>query len=373
MKITLYFFFFIVFFYYQLNAQNIEYIGDSIEITLHGYKGGYIQWQYSTDKQNWTDIKDANKQKLAFCISQSTLFRAKINNCSFEYFSDTTFIEAKLLSDSEFADYIGNYLSSDLLEGRYPGTHGDTLATRFLVSTFKRLGLKPLDGSNYTRNFNTDKTNIPTFNIIGIIPGCDSLLKKEIVVISAHYDHLGKKADGIYHGADDNASGVAGICLVARQFKEMKIEPKRTLLFIATGAEEVYPWLQGMNEFVNSKEIAIKNIKYVFNFDMIGRLRDNTLYFYGKNYTSIMVSTINNINSIYNFNFKLIFSTNPLFNSSIADHIVFEKYKIPSFTLCTGANNRAHQLTDVWSAIDVNSLIKIAFLDFRIINFYANR
>lgn len=370
MKYTYLIISFILASFLDLQAQNIEFVGESIEINLNGYKSGQIQWQVSTDKQNWNDIKDATNAKLIYRIYQTSQFRAKVKNCDFEYVSDTTYIETKRLSDYQFTDSIGRYLSSDLLEGRAPGTHGDTLSANFIEDTFKKIGLAPLNGISYKRNFKTVNSNIPTFNIVGIIPGTDPLLKDEVIIISAHYDHLGKKVNGIYHGADDNATGIAGICLVARQFKEMKIEPKRTLLFLATGAEELSPWLQGMRAFVNSKEIAIGKIKYVFNFDMIGRLRDNQLFFYGKNYTAEIVTLINNQN---NTDLKLTFSTNNLFNNSIADHIVFEEYKIPSFSLCTGANNRAHQLTDTWDVIDINGLIKIAQLDFKIINYFSGQ
>lgn len=80
-------------------AQNKELVGDSIQLSLSGYKTGLIQWQYSADKQNWTDIKGSNNEKLSYIMSQSAYFRAKVEICSFEYLSDTTYIEAKRLTD----------------------------------------------------------------------------------------------------------------------------------------------------------------------------------------------------------------------------------------------------------------------------------
>src|SRR5204863_6452979 len=108
-------------------------------------------------------------------------------------------------------------------------------------------------------------------------------LKKEAIVIGAHYDHLGRGGEGslapregdIHHGADDNASGVAGVLELARIFAANRKNLKRTLVFIAFSGEE--EGLLGSNYYVNHPVIPLANVAAMVNMDMIGRLKDNKL------------------------------------------------------------------------------------------------
>src|SRR5207237_6959348 len=97
----------------------------------------------------------------------------------------------------------------------------------------------------------------PSFNVIGVLPGSDPKLKNEVIVIGSHYDHLGRGGEGslapragaIHHGADDNASGVAGLLELARMFSSQNPKPRRTIIFIAFSGEE--EGLIGSNYYVN--------------------------------------------------------------------------------------------------------------------------
>jgi hypothetical protein len=118
----------------------------------------------------------------------------------------------------------------------------------------------------------------PSFNVIGILPGSDPKLKNEAIVIGAHYDHLGRGGEGslapregdIHHGADDNASGVAGLLELARMFSSQK--PRRTIVFIAFSGEE--EGLIGSNYYVDHPVVPLTNTVAMINMDMIGRLKD---------------------------------------------------------------------------------------------------
>lgn len=120
-------------------------------------------------------------------------------------------------------------------------------------------------------------------NVIGILPGSDPKLKEEVIVIGAHYDHLGHGGEGslaprsgeIHHGADDNASGTAALLELARTFAAQKPRPKRTLAFIAFGGEE--EGLLGSNYYVTHPRFPIANTIAMFNMDMVGRMKDNKL------------------------------------------------------------------------------------------------
>lgn len=123
----------------------------------------------------------------------------------------------------------------------------------------------------------------PSHNVIGILPGSDPKLKDEAIVIGAHYDHLGRGGDGslaqregeIHHGADDNASGTAGLLELARLFSTQQPKPRRTIVFIAFSGEE--EGLIGSNYYVNHPVVPLQNTVAMINLDMVGRLKDQKL------------------------------------------------------------------------------------------------
>ena len=118
-------------------------------------------------------------------------------------------------------------------------------------------------------------------NVIGVLEGSDPVLKNEAIVVGAHYDHLGRGGEGslapkegdIHHGADDNASGTAGVLEVARTFIAQK--PRRTIVFIAFSGEE--EGLLGSNYYVNHPARPLANTVAMINMDMIGRMKDKKL------------------------------------------------------------------------------------------------
>lgn len=124
---------------------------------------------------------------------------------------------------------------------------------------------------------------VSAYNVVGILDGSDPTLKKETIVIGAHYDHLGLGGEGslapregeIHHGADDNASGVAGVLELARIFTSQQPRARRTIVFIAFSGEE--EGLLGSNYYVNHPIVPLANTVAMINMDMIGRMRDNKL------------------------------------------------------------------------------------------------
>ncbi|MGH9929759.1 MAG: M20/M25/M40 family metallo-hydrolase [Pyrinomonadaceae bacterium] len=129
----------------------------------------------------------------------------------------------------------------------------------------------------------TVRRESPSYNVVGILPGSDPKLKDETIVIGAHYDHLGRGGEGslapregeIHHGADDNASGVAGVLELARLFKSQKLRLRRTIVFMCFSGEE--EGLLGSNYYVNHPILPLTNIAAMINMDMIGRMKDNKL------------------------------------------------------------------------------------------------
>ena len=129
---------------------------------------------------------------------------------------------------------------------------------------------------------NLNRKQADAYNVIGILEGTDPILRQEAIIIGAHYDHLGRGGAGslaansteIHHGADDNASGVAGLLELARQFSA-EGKNKRTIIFIAFGGEE--EGLLGSNFYVNNPVFPIAKTVAMINMDMIGRLKNGKL------------------------------------------------------------------------------------------------
>ena len=183
------------------------------------------------------------------------------------------FIIAQTISEKYVKQHIYT-LSNDSMQGRKAGTDGIEKAAKYIESEFKRIGLKSFNSDSFRQEFkfiNPRSSNselLTLSNVIGLLEG--SKMKNEYVIISAHYDHLGKKDNGdgdlIFNGANDNASGVAAVLMLAEYFKKANIN-KRSLLFVAFTAEEM--GLVGSNYF--GKTISPDSIIAGINIEMIGK------------------------------------------------------------------------------------------------------
>ena len=162
------------------------------------------------------------------------------------------------VKESEVSDFLKK-LSSDEMEGRETGTKGIEKAAVFLEDFFKQNKVKP-----YFVSYRDTLTNFktPAYNIVGVIEGTDPVLKKEFVVLSAHYDHIGlekkQQPDVVFNGANDDASGVTAVAELAKYFSETKSN-KRSILFVFFAGEE-----KGL---LGSKSLVQKLKKQNFNFD----------------------------------------------------------------------------------------------------------
>jgi aminopeptidase YwaD len=140
-----------------------------------------------------------------------------------------------------------------------------------------------LTGVTLSFSIDIKRNEVAATNVVGILEGSDPKLRDEVIVLGAHYDHLGKGGEGslapregeIHHGADDNASGVAGLLELAHIFSSQQPRPRRTIVFIAFSGEE--EGLLGSNYYVNHPIRPLANIVAMINMDMIGRMKDNKL------------------------------------------------------------------------------------------------
>ena len=161
---------------------------------------------------------------------------------------------------------------------------GDLTALEKIADARIRSGSSPRIGHGLNLIITLQRHKSPSLNVIGILPGSDPGLRDEAIVIGAHYDHLGfggegsgslSATTGIHHGADDNASGVAGLLELARMFASQNPKPRRTIVFIAFSGEE--EGLIGSSYYVNHPIVPLANTVAMINMDMIGRLKDQKL------------------------------------------------------------------------------------------------
>lgn len=207
-----------------------------------------------------------------------------------------TFLIALCFTSSMFAQQDANalhdirvdvvYLASDYLEGRETGTKGETLAAKYIARRFERLGLTPkgTDGTwyqpfdfKYKSNPHSDKATEERTgkNVVAYLDNGAA----QTIVIGGHYDHLGKGVFGslhageeaIHNGADDNASGIAAMFHIATHLKQSALK-NNNYLFIAFSGEEM--GLYGSKAYVNNPTIDLKQVNYMINMDMVGRLNE---------------------------------------------------------------------------------------------------
>ena len=161
-------------------------------------------------------------------------------------------------------------LSADDMEGRLVGSPGGEKARAYILGRMREIGLDPVEQPfTFKRK---DGTEVRGVNLIARIEGAAPGGK--VMVITAHYDHLGVHEGQIYNGADDNASGVAGLLAVAEAFKASP--PRHTVLIVALDAEE--GGLRGARAFLETPPVPAATIALNINFDMLAKNARGELY-----------------------------------------------------------------------------------------------
>lgn len=218
-------------------------------------------------------------------------------------------------------------------------------------SSFALNGVKVRLGVNLLRE------RVEDANILGFIEGNDPQFKNEVVIIGAHYDHVGVTTtrDGqrlVFNGADDNASGTAGLLELAQFFAANRQRLKRSLLFIAFGAEE--RGLIGSRYFVENPTVPLDQIVAMINMDMIGRLRNETLSVLGVGSSPVWKDLLTRINSQFQFTLR---DAPGVFGGS--DHFPFYTRGIPVLFFFTGMHENYHRPSDDWDTLNYGGMEKL--------------
>jgi hypothetical protein len=331
------------------------------------------------------------------------------------------------INSSDLESWVG-FLASPLLKGRMNGEVGLDIAAQYLASQARLAGLRPANGNSYfqpyyvmkkisdqnttpmmfiLKNKDTIILNAPRYqlvptdptfilpegyqekilnNVAGYIEGSDSILKKEVIVYSCHYDHIGGSGKKVNAGADDDASGCAALLSLAKAFQSLEKKPLRSILFLWVSGEEI--GLYGSASYIKNPLFPLEKTIADLNLDMIGREQESadstsdtpmtgpkSVFVITDNQSkelSQIASEIDSATSL-NFDYSLSGRNHPLQLFARSDHYNFVKKDIPVLCFTTGIHSDYHTSRDVISKLDFNKMELITRTVFQIGLTIANK
>jgi hypothetical protein len=221
-----------------------------------------------------------------------------------------------------------------------------------------------------------------TENVLGYLEGSDK--KDEVLVLSAHYDHIGRKNGVVYNGADDDGSGTVSVLAMARAFALAKKDghgPRRSLLFLANVGEEVS--LLGSRYYTDHPVFPLANTVALLHLDMVGRVdsahqsKGDYLYLIGDNWLSTDLHMLSEAtNQQYHplaLDYKYNSIADPAHLYSRSDHYNFSKHQVPVIFYASGFHADYHQPTDDVATIDFPAMTRRGQAIFHMAWAVANR
>ncbi|HJS00268.1 MAG TPA: M28 family peptidase [Flavobacterium sp.] len=304
----------------------------------------------------------------------------------------TSFIPTKYsntITASELKTHL-YIVASDSMAGRETGSIGQKKAGNYLIDQYKKSNISfPKTAQNYYQhipaaflNAKRNENLSDSENIWAYIEGSEK--PDEVIVLSAHYDHVGTKNGNIFYGADDDASGTVALLEIAQAFQLAKKEghaPKRSILFLHFTGEE--HGLHGSRYYSENPLFPLKNTVANVNIDMIGRRDEahadsnNYIYLIGADRLSSELDQIcTEANEKYvglKIDYKYNARNDPNRFYERSDHYHFAKNNIPSVFIFNGTHADYHRKTDTPDKIEYDALTKRTQLAFNIIWELANR
>jgi hypothetical protein len=258
------------------------------------------------------------------------------------------------------------FLADDRLEGRLTGTAYADTAAAYIQQRFKQVGLQAPAGG-WFQEFKVEggaahqvaTAGATGRNVIGLLPGSDPVLREQVIIVGAHYDHLGGGAFGaldpdstgkVHNGADDNASGVAAIINLAQRMAADP--PGRTIVFVAFSGEEL--GLLGSAYYVRQPVVPLAQTVAMINFDMVGRLRNEKLIVYGTETATQFTPLLDSINKSFGFDLKMRGD-----GYGPSDQSAFYAVNKPVLHFFTDLHEDYHRTTDDWQKINVAGMLKV--------------
>lgn len=241
-------------------------------------------------------------------------------------------------------------LADDTMQGRSPDTKGSRMARGYIEYRFEEIGVEPV-GESYEQAFVFTRNGVARngVNIIGRIPGTSR--SKKVMVVTAHYDHLGVVNGQIFNGADDNASGVVGLLAVAQALVDNP--PRHDVLLAAVDAEE--EGAKGSRVLVSDPPVPLDRIALNVNLDMLSKSDRGELYAAGAAHWPFMKGRLEALAARAPVTLKLGHDSAQWGESqdwtSESDHVAFHEKGIPWVYFGVEDHPEYHQPTDRFSTI----------------------
>jgi Zn-dependent M28 family amino/carboxypeptidase len=273
-------------------------------------------------------------------------------------------------------------IADDSMLGRNTPSRGLDLTAAYIAAQFKRLGLKPGGDSNsYIQRYPLGKPGAPTPrppagldhdpnsapNAVGILPGTDPALRDEYIVVSAHMDHVGVNSahpkDSIWNGADDDASGTAGVLALAEAFATAPT--KRSIIFLTVSGEEHGLW--GSAWFAANPPVPIGKIVANLNLDMIGRNWKDSIVVIGQEHSDLGATLMKVAAAHPELGITPIPDPWPQENFfGRSDHYNFARRGVPALFFFNGTHVDYHQPSDSPDKIDAEKESRIVKLIYHV-------
>jgi Zn-dependent M28 family amino/carboxypeptidase len=316
------------------------------------------------------------KKLLFICLSLSFVFCSNSDSIT-EYYDDGAIITgeiaiqySKTITPEDLKTHL-YIIASDEFEGRDTGEPGQKLAAEYLKDFYKSQNIaSPLGGNDYFQDIPTEhlRPNLkPSENVVAFIEGTEK--PDEIIVISAHFDHVGQTGEEIFNGADDDGSGTVAIMKIAEAFQNAAKNgngPKRSILFLHVTGEE--KGLLGSAYYVKYPIFPLKNTVANLNIDMIGRVDEahtnnpDFVYLIGSDKLSTELHEISEAINTKFTNLTLDYTYNddndPNRFYYRSDHYNFAKNNIPIIFYFNGTHEDYHRPSDTPDKINYEVLAK---------------
>jgi Zn-dependent M28 family amino/carboxypeptidase len=244
-------------------------------------------------------------------------------------------------------------LASDRYAGRRTGTEGGRAARAWVRAAFADIGLAPAGTASYDQSFQFTRRNTrydDAANLVGRVAGTDPRAKA--IVITAHYDHVGVQDGRLYHGADDNASGVGALLAIARYIKAHPL--RHTAVFAALDAEEL--GLEGAKAFINRPIVPASQVAIDVNLDMVSRSDRNEIFAAGTYQSPWLVPILEDVRR--RSAVTLLFGHDRPGNGALddwtmqSDHGAFHQAGVPFVYFGVEDHSDYHKPTDTADKID---------------------
>lgn len=276
-----------------------------------------------------------------------------------------------------------HWLADDARAGRLTGSPEADSVAGWIARQFQAAGVQPAGVNGWFQAFavaadapsvaGTGLGGRTGLNVLGLIPGTDPDRRGEVIVVGAHYDHLGRGVVSslspevrgqVHNGADDNASGTAALLEIARQLAARP--PARSVLLIAFSGEEL--GLLGSSHYIRHPVIPIARTVAMLNLDMVGRLREGRLLALGAATATEFPAILNALNATAGFDLR---ASGDGYGRS--DHASFYLAKVPVIHFFTDLHEDYHRASDKAATINLDGLAQVATFTARLARTLADR